>query len=149
MAAIQAHKSRCKVSLNQFNEILTKYGQNRRDDLIKEHLHQFPELENLIDSFRAGQKEYTLSEIEIVLDSKFIKGREASTIPVIDGKPYCELIDLGHFVYKIGLISKMPANSQKFIFYTDDPDLFYSQQNRNNELTWTIHPSYRKYLNIN
>ena len=51
MAAKQAHKSRCKVSLNQFNEILTKFGQNRRDDLIKEHIHQFSELDNLIDSF--------------------------------------------------------------------------------------------------
>ncbi|WP_223296227.1 P-loop ATPase, Sll1717 family [Shewanella halifaxensis] len=149
MASIQAHKSRCKVSLNQFNEVLTKYGQNRRDDLIKEHQHQFPELENLIDSFRAGQKEYTFSELEMILDSKFIKGRDASDIPVIDGKPYCELIDLGHFVYKIGLISKLPDSSQKFTYYTDDPDLFYSQQNRNNDLTWTVHPSYRKYLNIN
>ncbi|HHX8659754.1 TPA: P-loop ATPase, Sll1717 family [Vibrio diabolicus] len=149
MAANQAHRSRCKVSLRQFNEILTKFGQNRRDDLIKEHQHQFPELENLIDAFRAGQKEYTFSELEMVLDSKFIKGREVSDIPVIDGKPYCNLIDLGHFVYKIGLISKLPDESQNFTFYTDDPDLFYSQQNRNNELTWSVHPSYRKYLNIN
>ncbi len=143
MAANQAHRSRCKVSLRQFNEILTKFGQNRRDDLIKEHQHQFPELENLIDAFRAGQKEYTLSELEMVLDSKFIKGREVSDISVIDGKPYCNLIDLGHFVYKIGLISKLPDESQNFTFYTDDPDLFYSQQNRNNELTWSVYPSYR------
>ncbi|TOL43619.1 hypothetical protein CGH96_25380, partial [Vibrio parahaemolyticus] len=93
----------------------------------------------LIDAFRAGQKEYTFSELEMVLDSKFIKGREVSDIPVIDGKPYCNLIDLGHFVYKIGLISKLPDESQNFTFYTDDPDLFYSQQNRNNELTWSVH----------
>ncbi|MBD8514867.1 hypothetical protein IFO68_19505 [Photobacterium sp. CAU 1568] len=93
MAANQAHRSRCKVSLRQFNEILTKFGQNRRDDLIKEHQHQFPELENLIDTFRAGQKEYTFSELEMVLDSKFIKGREVSDIPGQDHERFLNKID--------------------------------------------------------
>lgn len=148
MAANQAHKSRCKVSLRQFNEILTKFGQNRRDDLIKEHLHQFSELENLIDSFRAGQKEYKLSDLNVIFDTKFVKGREVKEIPRVDGKPYAGHIDLGHFVYKIGLISKLPDSSQNFTFYTDDPDLFYSQENRDNDIVWSVHPSYRKYLNI-
>jgi hypothetical protein len=148
MAANQAHKSRCKVSLKQFNEILSKFGQNRRDDLIKEHIHQFPQLENLIDSFRAGQKEYQFSDLEIIFDTKFIKGRESSDIPDIDGRPYTSPIDLGHFMYKIGLISKLPDNQQNFTFYSDDPDLFYSQENKNNDVVWSVHPSYRNYLNI-
>ncbi len=148
MAANQAHKSRSKVSLKQFNEVLTKFGQNRRDDLIKEHIHQFPQLENLIDAFRAGQKEYKLSGLEIIFNTKFIKGRSPKDIPDIDGKPYTAPIDLGHFMYKTGLISKLPDNQQNFTFYSDDPDLFYSQTNKNNDILWSVHPSYRNYLNI-
>lgn len=148
MAAKQAHKSNCKVSLNQFNEILTKFGQNRRDDLIKEHIHQFSELDNLIDSFRAGAREYSRSELHMVFETKFIKGRNNEDISVIDGKPYFSLDDLGSFAYKVGLISKQHDDGKTFTIFSNDPDLFYSQENSNNDIRWSLHPSYSKYLNV-
>lgn len=45
-----------KISLDHINYILEEYGRNRRDDLIKEHKHQFSELEKLVDGFRATEK---------------------------------------------------------------------------------------------
>jgi hypothetical protein len=148
MAASQAHKSRSKVSLKQINEILGKFGQNRRDDLIKEHAHQFIELENLINSFRAGSKEYKFSQLCVVLETKFIKGRAAENIPEIDGSTFHEPADLGNFIYKIGLISKLHDDGKTFTSYPDDPDLFNSQENKQDSITWSIHPSYRTFLNI-
>jgi hypothetical protein len=148
MAAKQAHKSSCKVSLNQFNEVLTKFGQNRRDDLIKEHVHQFEELDNLIDSFRAGAREYKRSDLHMIFETKFIKGRNNEDIPLIDGKPYFSLDDLGSFAYKVGLIAKLHDDGKTFTVFSDDPDLFSSQENISNDVCWSLHPSYRKYLNV-
>lgn len=148
MAAIQASKSGSKVALKQIQEILTKFGQNRRDDLIKEHAHQFDELDSLIDSFRAGAREYKYNELCILFETRFIKGRNPSEIGKIDGKVYYDASDLGHFLFKTGLISQLDSDGKTFKSYTDDPDLFYSQENKNNDLVWSVHPSYRTFLNI-
>ena len=148
MSALQASKSGSKVSLKQIQEILTKFGQNRRDDLIKEHAHQFDELENLIDSFRAGAREYKHSELCVLFESRFTKGRPAHEIGIIDGKTYHDAIDLGSFIFKIGLISQLDNDGKTFKSFSDDPDLFHSQENKNNDLTWSVHPSYRTFLNI-
>lgn len=148
MAAVQASKSGNKVALKQIQEILAKFGQNRRDDLIKEHAHQFNELENLIDSFRAGAREYKYSELCVLFESRFIKGRSSLEIGRIDGRTYHDASDLGHFIFKIGLISQLDGDGKTFKSFSDDPDLFYSQENKNNDLIWSIHPSYRTFLNI-
>tara|TARA_B100000700_G_C15019533_1_gene844952 strand:+ start:1516 stop:1713 length:198 start_codon:yes stop_codon:yes gene_type:complete len=62
--------------------------------------------------------EYKLFELEIVFDTKFIKGLEPKGIPLIDGKPYSAPIGLGYFMYKTGLISKLPENQQNLTLYS-------------------------------
>lgn len=44
------------ITLEHINYILTEYGSNRRDDLIKEHNHQFSDLVILINSLRATKR---------------------------------------------------------------------------------------------
>ena len=86
-----------KIALRHFNYILSDFGSNRRDDLIKEHSHQFNELNNLIDSLRATKKEFTYTELNSTLKDNFIRGRELVDIPLIDGKNYQKNEDLGDF----------------------------------------------------
>ncbi|WP_232790839.1 P-loop ATPase, Sll1717 family [Shewanella sp. Pdp11] len=137
-----------KINLEHINFILSDFGSLRRDDLIKEHNHQFEELSNLIDSLRATKKEFNYIELHQILDDNFIRGRSANDIPYIDGKKYACLEDLGDFLYKLGLISRIHEDGKTFTHYTDDPDLYKSLQNKNGNITWSIHPAYRTFLNI-
>lgn len=148
MAGIKASEgvNRKKINIDHFNYILNEYGSHRRDDLIKEHSHQFSELSLLIDSLRATKKEFRYSELNIILEDAFIRGRDKSSIPVIDGKVYALNEDLGDFLYKLGLFSRVNGNI--FTHYTDDPDLYKSSENRRDNIIWSIHPAYRNFLNI-
>lgn len=137
-----------KISLDHIKYILSEFGGNRRDDLIKEHSHQFDELSNLIDSLRATNKEFLYSELHMTLEDNYIRGRDASAIPSVDGKVYVEYEDLGDFLFKLGLISRVHDDGTTFTHYTDDPDLYRSIENRNDRIKWSIHPSYRTFLNI-
>lgn len=137
-----------KISLDHINYILSDFGAHRRDDLIKEHSHQFDELNNLIDSLRATRKEFNFQELNLILDTGFIRGRDKDVIPAVDGKVYAEIEDLGDFLYKLGLISRIHEDGKTFTHFTDDPDLFRSIENRKNNIIWSIHPAYRKFLNI-
>ncbi|SDS00261.1 hypothetical protein SAMN05216271_0931 [Halopseudomonas sabulinigri] len=151
MAAIQTKKNspyNKKIDLDYINQILEKYGKNRKNDLIKEHQHQFPELDKLIDSFRANSKTYTCSTLAEMFDTDFIRGRSVDSIADIDGKVYVSPNDLGEFSYKIGLISRIHDNGKNFTHFTDDPDLFRSNENMDDKITWSVHIAYREFLNI-
>ncbi|MFA1575105.1 P-loop ATPase, Sll1717 family [Vibrio cyclitrophicus] len=137
-----------RINIDHINFILSEFGANRRDDLIKEHSHQFDELKNLIDSLRATAKEFNYSALHSTLNENFIRGRDMNTIPFIDGRKYVELEDLGEFLYKLGLISRAHSDGKTFTHYTDDPDLYRSIENRKDKIIWSIHPTYRTFLNI-
>ncbi|HJE69412.1 P-loop ATPase, Sll1717 family [Pseudomonas oryzihabitans] len=137
-----------KINLEHIDYILPDFGANRRDDLIKEHAHQFEELNNLIDSLRATKKEFSCSDLEEILELNFLRGRDKNAIPCVDGKPYNGVEDLADFLYKLGLISHIHLDGKEFTHFTDDPDLYRSTENRRNNVKWSIHPSYRKFLNI-
>lgn len=137
-----------KITFDHINYILEEFGRNRRDDLIKEHNHQFDELEQLIDALRAADKEFELSKINAILEERFIRGRSKEEIPALDGTKYCIPEDLGNFLYKLGLISRVHDDGKTFTHFSDDPDLYRSGQNRDDKIIWSIHPSYRTFLNI-
>lgn len=148
MAAKQAHKSNCKIGINQIKEILSDFGKNRKNDLLKEHHHQFSDLDKLIDSLRAGQREYHYTQLSDVLCKKYVFKVGAGNIPLIDGANYSSPKQLGAFLYKIGLISKSHGDGSTFTHYSDDPDLYDTNINYANHIIWAVHPSYRSYLNI-
>ncbi|MPX89448.1 hypothetical protein EHW58_01465 [Salinivibrio sp. VYel1] len=150
MSAIQCKRSSSrnrKIKFRHIDEILESFGKNRKHDLIKEHKHQFSELDALIDCFRARSKEYTYHELNDVIETHYIRGRDSSEIPKVDGIKYKSTEDLGAFIYKLGLISHK-QDSRTFTHYCDNPDLFKTIENRDNKLVWAIHLSYRKFLNI-
>jgi hypothetical protein len=151
MSADQTKKNNSrnlKIDLDYINQILDKYGKNRKNDLLKEHQHQFEELDRLIDSFRANSKTYTRSSLAELFDNNLIRGRPVGSIPEIDGKTYASLDDLGEFAYKIGLLSRIHDNGKNFTHFTDDPDLYRSNENMDDKITWSVHIAYREFLNI-
>ena len=151
MAAQQSKRSSSrnkKVRFCHIDEILENFGKNRKSDLIKEHQHQFTELDALIDSFRARDKEYTYNSLNDLIETHFIRGRDIDTIPKVDGIKYQKSEDLSAFVFKLGLISHKQNDNKTFSHYCDNPDLFKTLENKENKMIWAIHLSYRKFLNI-
>tara|TARA_R110001606_G_scaffold345151_3_gene493980 strand:- start:4916 stop:6376 length:1461 start_codon:yes stop_codon:yes gene_type:complete len=137
-----------KINLDHVNYILSDFGALRRDDLIKEHSHQFEELTQLIDSLRATKKEFTYKDLSSTLEKTYIRKRKKEDIPDVDGKRYVDCEDLGDFLYKIGVVSRCHEDGKTFTHYTDDPDLYRSNENREDRIIWSIHPAYRTFLNI-
>ncbi|WP_282349018.1 hypothetical protein [Pseudomonas sp. PS01301] len=137
-----------KITLEHINYILSDFGANRRDDLMKEHNHQFDELHQLIDALRATKKEFSCSDLEETLELNYLRGRTKDDVPMVDGKAYAGVEDLADFLYKLGLISHIHLDGKEFTHFTDDPDLYRSTENRRNNVKWSLHPSYRKFLNI-
>lgn len=135
-----------KVKLENFNQIMQKFGKNRKADLLKEHKHQFNQLDTFIDSFRGHKREYLYNELIVAIEQYFIRDRPNEDIGTVDGVTYKEAHDLAAFAYKIGIISN--KDGTKFTHYNDDPDLFNTQMNRNNQLTWSVHISYWEYLGL-
>ena len=150
MAALEAKKStgQKRIKLEHINRAEEKYGRKRRDDLIKEHAHQFCEIKALIDCFRTASKTLTRNEISDLIENKYIRGRHRESIPKIDGLDYINPDDLGNFVFKLGLISRLHDDRSIFTHYVDDPDLYSSGENKDNNIVWSIHPAYRKFLNL-
>lgn len=137
-----------KVKLDHFQYALEAFGRKRKDDLIKEHLHQFEELSQLIDAFRAMDKEFNYSYVIHAIEKKYIKGRENSEIPKIDGVVYTHPEELVDFLYKIGIFSRIHDDRMKFIHFVDDPDLFKSIENQEDKINWSIYLAYRNFLKI-
>lgn len=133
-----------EIKLDHLNKVLKDFGKNRKADLLKEHKHQFEDLDNFIDSFRNSPREFDYEKLKILLETKYLRSRDVTSIGKLDGKLCGNVHDLGSFAYKIGLISH--KNGNEFTHYADDPDLFDSQYNRNNELNWSIHICYWEYL---
>ncbi len=151
MSAKQAYQTKNNmVGIYQLNQVLNKFGQYRKNDLIKEHKHQFTDLDNLIDTLRAGAREYTLKQLRSLLTANYLSGKGNDKVPLIDGEIFSNVNQLGCLLYKIGLISvaNRKIDETGFTHYNQDPDLFNSRRNEANELIWAIHPCYRSYLGI-
>lgn len=137
-----------RVKLEHINYIMEEYGKNRRDDLIKEHKHQFIEIEILIDALRTMPAEFSQSYLHEIIIENYIRGRSPQEIPIVDGYHYTKPEDLGNFLYKLGLISRLHDNGSKFTHFHEDPDLYKSIENKADRINWSIHPAYRTFLNI-
>ncbi|MDY0190718.1 MAG: hypothetical protein RBR22_08295 [Desulfuromonas sp.] len=137
-----------KIKLEHINYILEDFGKNRRDDLVKEHKHQFSEIEFLIDSIRSSKKEMKYSEINNMLDDNYIKGRAFDQLPMLNGQKPTGHEDFGNFLYLLGIFSRKHDDGRTFTHYTDDLDLYKSSANKNDSIVWSIHPTYRSFLNI-
>ncbi|MCL1532003.1 hypothetical protein M3O57_16695 [Xanthomonas nasturtii] len=149
MSASKAREMRKrKINFDHIDYVLEDFGKKRRDDLIKEHGHQFKELEALIDAFRAADREFKHQDINNLINENYIRGRISTDIPSIDGSRYVDAEDLGHFLYKLNLVSRVHPDGKKFTHFSDDPDLYRSNENRAGRITWAIHPAYRTFLKI-
>ena len=151
IAGANAYKlNRDKIGISDITSGLKEYGQSRLSDLYKEHRHQCAELETLVESFAGGPTRYTTDTLLLTIKDKVIK---KYGMPVLDGisfKP--RELAIAHFLFRIGFINARDESQNDgplgFVRFEDRPHLLSSNENRDDGLSWEVHPSYRSVLRI-
>jgi hypothetical protein len=137
------------IGIGHVAAVLRQYGQFRINDLYKEHRHQCNRLEDIIESFSGGRKDFTTNALLARLTEKVIRHRG---LPTIDGVPAVNgSLTIAHFLYRMGFIAARDENDQAglgFVRFEERPNLLTSTVNLDDDLTWEIHPSYREVLRI-
>lgn len=150
MAAKHSHEKRSKkISMGHIREALEKYGRLRVADIYKEHRHQCPKIEDIIESFSGGQRRYTTEELLRHITDKVIRHRG---MPVIDGVSAASGgLSIASFLFRVGFIAARDDSAPSglgFIAFDDRPNLLSTTSNLDDGLDWEIHPSYRNVLRV-
>lgn len=151
-----AHASKEKhglIAKTDISFILHDYTKYRLSDIYKEHLHQFTDLKNLIETFSNSGARYNTSELISKIVNGYTAKFGANNVPSIDGIPYNSPVQLAHFLFKIGFIAGRQShgpNNQfaNFVAFEDRPELLTDPRNLDGGLEWEIYPSYRDALGI-
>jgi hypothetical protein len=122
------------------------FGQEKISDLIKEHQHQFKELQKLIDAFRGSEKNLTRHKLLSLVERLFVKKIGLENVPNVNGFPFQSVDQLAEFLFEIDFI--VGEKGGKHTQYQHDPTLFSSEQNTQNKIPWIVNLSYRKFLSI-
>ncbi len=142
-------KGHSLIAMGNVREVLKDYGKFRIADLYKEHLHQCPRLEEVIEAFSGGRPRYTTKQLLSVLTNKLVRHKG---LPVVDGIPAQNgSLTLAHFLYRIGFITgrdEQDATGLGFIRFEDRPNLLSTTVNLDDDNDWEIHPAYRDILRI-
>ncbi|MEY4505428.1 MAG: hypothetical protein RL297_6 [Pseudomonadota bacterium] len=134
------------IQQSHFNAVMGSFGQEKISDLIKEHQHQFKELQKVIDAFRGSEKSLTKFKLTSLLDKLFVKKLGNENIPSVNGFPFKSIDQLAEFLFEIDFI--VGEKGGKHTQYQHDPTLFSSEQNAQNKVPWIVNLSYRKFLGI-
>jgi hypothetical protein len=137
------------IGVAQIRHNLARYGELRIDDLYREHRHQCPSLQNIIESFSGGVERFSTSALLKKITTDII---DKIGFPVIDGGVKSQgSLAIAHFLYRVGFICARDDKDHKrlgFIRYEDRPNLLCTKSNLDDGLDWEIHPSYREILKI-
>lgn len=144
MAGIKAREQR--ISEANIYAAMQEFGQEKLSDIQKEHSHQFAPLDKLIQSFRGGKREYNRYQLLKVISEKFAE--KIIDVPAINGYPYRDVEQLAEFLFEIDFLVAHRAGTTDFVTYNSDPELFSTEENRQNKILWAVHSSYRNFLRI-
>jgi hypothetical protein len=140
-------KGHAIISKDDIDEIWGEYGAKRIADLVAEHKHQCPQLQELLNAFRGCER--LLSRADLL---KLITNRICSHLgPNIEGTGTRSALEIARFLYRLGFIlARSDSNDGSYEHYRFDqmPDFLSSRTDEDFGLTWEIHPCYREALDI-
>ena len=123
-----------------------EYGLKRIADLVVQHKHQCPQVEDLVNSFRSLDRRFPQRELLEIIRKKILNSLNIQ----IDGQKIHKSESIADFLYRIGfIVARAEEDGYGYYHYnySDLPDLF-SGGNNDFNLIWEIHPCYREALNI-
>lgn len=143
------NKASVLISMGHVKSVMRDYGQFRVNDLYKEHRHQCPMLQDIVESFSGGTYRFTTDELLNHITDNIIR---RIGIPKIDGiNADRGSLSVAHFLFRCGFIAardEADVAGLGFVRYEERPNLLSSNANLDDGLSWEIHPSYREVLRI-
>ena len=132
---------------DDIHEVWGEYGAKRIDDLVAEHKHQCPEVEEILTAFRGCERLLSRSSL-----LTWIKNHISTHLDVsIDGTRIREPIPIARFLYRIGFfVARSENDDSSYEHYRFDqmPDFLSARTNDDFGVKWEIHPCYREALDI-
>ncbi len=144
-AALRKRKTR--IDKESIDEVWGEYGQKRISDLVVEHKHQCPQIEELLNGFRGSARLMTREEL-----FRWINNRISNHIDVhIEGEVVRSPKEIGRFLYRLGFIlarSDNDAGEYEHYRFDQMPDFLSARTDEDFSVKWEIHPCYREALDI-
>ena len=134
------------IEQRHFDAVMSSFGREKISDLIKEHQHQFSELQKVIDSFRASEKTNTRFKLVSLLERGFVSKLGDDRVPTVNGYPFKSADQIAELLYEIDFI--VGEKKGKQTPFHEDPTLFGSEPNMQNQIPWIVNLSYRRFLAI-
>jgi hypothetical protein len=135
------------ITRNMIDEVWGEYGAKRIDDLVAEHKHQCPEVEEVVTAFRGAERVLTREGL-----TAWIGSHISTHLDVwIDGKGVRDALTIARFLYRIGFIVARSDNkdgSYEHYRFDQMSDFLSARTNEDFNVKWEIHPCYREALDI-
>ena len=135
------------ITKDSLDEVWGEYGAKRIADLVAEHKHQCPELEELLNGFRGCERLMSRGEL-----FKWITNRICNHLaPRIEGPGTRSAQQIARFLYRLGFIlarSESADGSYEHYRFDQMPDFLSSRTDDDFGVKWEIHPCYREALDI-
>ncbi|MBM4285799.1 MAG: hypothetical protein FJ128_11215 [Deltaproteobacteria bacterium] len=135
------------IARGDIDEVWGEYGAKRIADLVSEHKHQCPQVQELINAFRGSERLMSRDDL-----FKWINNRVSNHIsPVIEGETTRSPREIARFLYRLGFIlarSDSPDGSYEHYRFDQMPDFLTARTDEDFTLKWEIHPCYREALDI-
>ena len=135
------------ISKSHIDDIWGEYGAKRIADLVAEHKHQCPQVEELLNGFRGAHRLMARDELFSWINNRVSEHME----PRIEGKHTRVPMEIARFLYRLGFIvarSDGPDGSYEHYRFDQMPDLLTARTDEDFGLKWEIHPCYREALDI-
>lgn len=144
-AALRKHYTR--ITKDGIDEIWGEYGQKRIEDLVAEHKHQCPQVNELLNAFRGAVRLMSRGELFGWINNRVSEHLEVT----IEGERTRSPQDIARFLYRIGfIIARSESESGDYEHYRFDqmPNFLSARTDDDFGIKWEIHPCYRQALDI-
>ena len=144
-AAIRRHYQR--IAKGSIDDVWGEYGAKRIEDLVAEHKHQCPQVNELLTAFRGAPRLMSRQELFTWVNNHVSEHLEVK----IEGDLTRAPKDIARFLYRIGFIVARSENEDgQYEHYRFDQmsDFLLSRTDDDFSVKWEIHPCYRQALDI-
>lgn len=140
-------KNARRITKDSIDEIWGEYGAKRIEDLVAEHKHQCPQVNELLNAFRGALRLMSRQEL-----FAWIKNRVSEHLELkIEGTRTRSPREIARFLYRIGFIVARSENDDgQYEHYRFDQmsDFLLARTDDDFSVKWEIHPCYRQALDI-
>lgn len=144
-AALRQNQSRIsKISLDQ---VWGEYGGKRIADVVAEHKHQCPQVNELLNAFRGAERLMTIEALLTRIKNHVSEHLELS----IEGRATRAPREIASFLYRIGfIVARSDDEEGEYEHYRFEqmPDFLLGRTDHDFAVKWEIHPCYRQALDI-